>query len=144
MKELHPVFGEQLSLGGIALGWHHNPGSGNGFCLSIWVVWHDTLSSCHRGFSRSLAHRLGCRSISHVHLTLFQFSPLRGVCSFSFLCFSREVLRKKTTFECHVILERIFQQISKISKIVVDHRMPLQKIASRNPKKLIYSRRSME
>ena len=117
------MFGEQLSLGG---SWaDHNPGSANGRYLNIWVVWHNTFSSCHRGFFRSLAHRLGSRAVSQVHPTLFRVSPLRGVCSFSFLCFSGQVLRKKTMFECHVILERIFQQISKISKIVFDHRLPL-------------------
>ena len=35
-------------------------------------------------------------------------------------------------FECHVILERIFQQISKISKIVVDHRMTLHSLIKVN------------
>ena len=81
------------------------------------------------GLFEVLAHRLGSRAVSQVHLTLFRFYPLRGVCSFSFLCFSGQVLRKKTMFECHVTLERIFQQISKISKIVVDHRMRYNHLA---------------
>ena len=84
----------------------------------MWVVWHNTFPSCHRGFFRS-------RGVCSFSFLCFSGQVLRGVCSFSFLCFSGQVLRKKTMFECHVILGRIFQQISKISKIVVDHRMPL-------------------
>ena len=127
------MFGEQLSLGGIAPA---VPGLittlGPGMAVISTYGWSGTtrFHFVTVGFFRSSAHRLGSRAVSQVHLTLFRFSPLRGVCSFSFLCFSGQVLRKKSMFECHVILERIFQQISKISKIVVDHRMPLQYLST--------------
>ena len=83
---------------------------GPGMAIISTYGWYGTI--CFHlitvGLFEGLAHRLGSRAVSQVHLTLFRFSLPRGVFFFSFLCFSGQVLRKKTMFECHVILERLF------------------------------------
>ena len=68
------------------------------------------------GLFEVLAHRLGSRAVSQVHLTLCRFSPPRGVCSFSFLCFSGQVLRKKPCSSATSSLNEFFSIFRKFRK----------------------------